>query len=177
MEMSRWLAGRAIRLRGECVAIEQALIAHGAQLVDDAASDILVHIATPLPIKPVHELSHDEWRRRLDEGLDRRFLLAQEFARHRRAVQKCGAILFVDLPAQGLGTAQAGAAGALGNLVKTLSIEWARNGIRVNAILSHERGNTAGELAAYLVSDYAAYVTGMTMGIGPTDDEGKHHGL
>lgn len=175
--MIPWLAGRTVRLQGECVAIEQALIAHGAQRVDDAACDILVHIATPLPTRPVHELSHDEWRVRLDEGLDRRFLLAQEFARHRRAAQKCGAILFVDSPEQGLGTAQAAAVGALGNLIKTLSVEWARNGIRVNAILSHDRGHSAGQLATYLVSDYAAYVTGMTMGIGPTDDEGKHHGL
>src|SRR3546814_14968141 len=76
-----------------------------------------------------------------------------------RARGQGGAILFVGAPEQALGADQAAAAGALGNLTKTLGVEWARDGIRVNSILTRETGDTLGHLAAYLVSDYAAYVT------------------
>ena len=80
-------------------------------------------------------------------------------------------MLFVGAPEQALGSDHAAAAGALGNLTKTLGVEWARDGIRVNAIQTGEDGETLGNLAAYLVSDYAAYVTGAVMGIG-LDDRG-----
>ena len=62
--------------------------------------------------------------------------------------------------------------------MKTLAVEWARDGIRVNAIASRacEPGGlgdpavrvSLGHLAAYLASDYAAYVSGMVMGIDET---------
>jgi hypothetical protein len=73
-------------------------------------------------------------------------------------------------PEQALGADQAAAAGALGNLTKTLGVEWARDGIRVNAILTHSKNATLGNLAAYLLSDYAAYITGAVIGI--DSDEG-----
>lgn len=44
-------------------------------------------------------------------------------------------------------------------------VEWARDGIRVNSVLTRDTGDTLGNLAAYLVSDYAAYVTGAVIGI------------
>ena len=74
-------------------------------------------------------------------------------------------MLFIGFPEQALGADHAAAAGALGNLTKTLGVEWARDGIRVNSILTRDAGSTLGNLAAYLVSDYAAYVTGAVMGI------------
>jgi len=124
-----------------------------------------VHVAPPPAIRPAHELTHGEWRASLDAGLDRRFLGARDFAEQCRARGRGGAVLFVGAPEQALGADQAAAAGALGNLTKTLGVEWARDGIRVNSILTHETGETLGHLAAYLVSDYAAYVTGAVMGI------------
>ena len=105
----------------------------------------------------------------MNTGLDRCFLGASEFADQCRTSGRGGAILFVGSPEQALGADQAAAAGALGNLTKTLGVEWARDGIRVNSILTQQDSETLGNLAAYLVSDYAAYVTGAVMGIGLDD--------
>ena len=163
--MSGWLNGKRARIEGECPAVASALAAQGASLVDAGDSDIWVHIAPPPPVKLAHELTHAEWRASLDAGLDRRFLGAKDFAGQCRARGTGGAILFVGAPEQALGADQAAAAGALGNLTKTLGVEWARDGIRVNSVLTRDAGATLGNLAAYLVSDYAAYVTGAVMGI------------
>jgi len=167
--MTGWLEGRRARIEGECPAVVAAFGDAGATLVEEGDIDIWVHVAPPPAIKAAHELSHDEWRASLDAGLDRRFLGAKDFADQCRARTRGGAILFIGAPEQALGADQAAAAGALGNLTKTLGVEWARDGIRVNAILTRESGETLGHLAAYLVSDYAAYVTGAVTGIGLDD--------
>ena len=164
-----WLTGKTARLVGDSSAIVAALEAQGAALVDEGDCDVLIHVA-PLPRDvPAHELTHDQWRATLDGGLDQRFLLAQDFAAHRRAAGRGGAIVFVGAPEQALGADQAAAGGALGNLTKTLGVEWARDGIRVNTVQTHDRGETLGNLVAYLASDYAAYVTGAVMGVGLDD--------
>lgn len=162
--MNGWLAGKRATIEGDNPAIAKAFKAAGATLVESEA-DIWVHVAPPTPVKPAHDLSHDEWRASMDAGLDRRFLGAKDFAAACRARRQGGAVLFVGAPEQALGADQAAAAGALGNLTKTLGVEWARDGVRVNSILTRETGETLGHLAAYLASDYAAYVTGAVMGI------------
>ncbi|QJQ31419.1 SDR family oxidoreductase [Sphingomonas lacunae] len=167
--MSGWLAGKTARLIGTHRAIETELRAAGAVLVADGDCDIIVHVAAPPPHVPAHQQSHEEWRRVLAQGLDERFFAAQAFAAACRERQATGAVLFVGAPEQALGTDQAAAAGALVNLTKTLGVEWARDGIRVNSILTHRQDAVVGRLAAYLVSDYAAYVTGAIMGV-DTDD-------
>jgi NAD(P)-dependent dehydrogenase (short-subunit alcohol dehydrogenase family) len=167
--MTGWLEGRRARIEGECPAVVAAFGDAGATFVEEGDIDIWVHVAPPPAIKAAHELSHDEWRASLDAGLDRRFLGAKDFAEQCRARKRGGAILFIGAPEQALGADQAAAAGALGNLTKTLGVEWARDGIRVNTILTRESGETLGHLAAYLVSDYAAYVTGAVTGIGLDD--------
>ena len=161
----RWLDGKRVQLVGESPAIAGALAAHGAE-VCESDCDILIHVASALPTRPIHEMGHAEWRSALDDGLDQRFLLAKDFAAARRELRKGGVVLFVGAPEQALGGAHAAAAGALGNLTKTLGVEWARDGIRVNTILTREAGETLGNLASYLVSDYAAYITGAVTGIG-----------
>jgi len=166
LAVSGWLAGKRARLVGESPAIARALVTEGAQLIERGACEALIHVAAAPPVRPVHELSHEQWRASLDEGLDRRFLLAKAFAAERRDARAGGAILFVGAPEHALGSDHAAAAGALGNLTKTLGVEWARDGIRVNALLTLDEDVTLGNLAAYLVSDYAAYVTGAVMGIG-----------
>ncbi|ALH80339.1 SDR family oxidoreductase [Sphingopyxis macrogoltabida] len=167
--MSGWLAGKRARVEGRNAAIVQALEGAGATLVADGDCDIWIHIAPPTATKAAHDLSHAEWRASLDAGLDRRFLGAKDFAAACRVRGEGGAVLFVGAPEQALGADQAAAAGALGNLTKTLGVEWARDGIRVNSILTREDGPTLGNLVTYLVSDYAAYVTGAVMGIGLDD--------
>lgn len=173
--MTVWLTGKRARVIGDAPAIVAALAAHGAQMVDDGAIDVLVHVAAPVPVKPAHELSHEEWRATLDAGLDQRFHAARSLADANRARRVGGAVVFVGAPEQALGSDHAAAAGALGNLTKTLGVEWARDGIRVNTVLTHAPGQTPvhsetlGNLVAYLASDYAAYVTGAIMGVGLDD--------
>ena len=147
--MSGWLGGKTARIIGSNAAISEALALAGAALV--------------------HEMCHDEWRRVLDEGLDQRFHAARLFAEDCRSRGFPGAVLFVGAPEQGMGADHAAAAGALGNLTKTLGVEWARVGIRVNSILTSAHNATLGNLAAYLVSDYAAYVTGAVTGVDCND--------
>ena len=164
-----WLNGRTVHLAGHHPAIEAALRAAGATLLPVAETDIYVHIAAAPTHVPAHEQSHADWRRTLDAGLDQRFLQANGFAKYCRDHGKGGVVLFVGAPEQSAGVDQAAAAGALGNLTKTLGVEWARDGIRVNSILTHRADETVGNLAAYLVSDYAAYVTGAVMGVDEND--------
>ena len=166
--MSGWLAGKRVNIEGDSPAIVEAFEAAGASLVEGEA-DIWVHVAAPPATKAAHDLNHAEWRASLDVGLDRRFLGAKDFAASCRTRGQGGVVLFVGHPEQALGADQAAAAGALGNLTKTLGVEWARDGIRVNTILTRETGDTLGHLAAYLASDYAAYVTGAVMGIAHGD--------
>ena len=159
------LEGKRARLVGDAPAIAAALTTNGAQLVDGGDVDIVVHVASPPSVKPAQELTHADWRTVLDAGLDQRFHGARALAESCRARGTIGAVIFVGAPEQALGADHAAAAGALGNMTKTLSVEWARDGIRVNAVLTHTCGNTLGNLVAYLASDYAAYVTGAVMGV------------
>ncbi|MFM2273844.1 MAG: hypothetical protein RL702_2909, partial [Pseudomonadota bacterium] len=155
-----WLTGKTARLVGTSPAIAAALTAQGAALVEEGDCDVLVHVAPPPADVPAHEITFDQWRATLDAGLDQRFLLAKDFAALRRAAHKGGAVVFVGAPEQALGADQAAAGGGLGNLTKTLGVEWARDGIRVNTVQTRSSGETLGNLVAYLASDYAAYVTG-----------------
>ncbi|WP_296675957.1 SDR family oxidoreductase [Novosphingobium sp.] len=164
-----WLSAMSVRLVGESPAIVAALTAQGAALVDEGDADVLIHVAAPTLAKPAHELSHAEWRASLYAGLDQRFMLAKEFAAAQRALGKGGSVVFVGATEQALGSDHAAAAGALGNLTKTLGVEWARDGIRVNTVLTSADDATLGNLVAYLASDYAAYITGAVMGIGLDD--------
>jgi NAD(P)-dependent dehydrogenase (short-subunit alcohol dehydrogenase family) len=163
--MTGWLTGKTACVEGASPSISNALTDQGATLVTEGDCDIWIHVTPPSMVKLAHELPFAEWRAGLDAGLDRCFLGAKEFAAQCRARGQGGAILYVGVPEQALGADHAAAAGALGNLTKTLGVEWARDGIRVNSILTRDAGETLGNLAAYLVSDYAAYVTGAIMGI------------
>lgn len=142
-----------------------------------AATDpvtILVHAGGPFSMGNEIQADPAIWRRDLNRHLDSPFFYASEIARSLHAGGLTGSILFLSAPEDGDGAAQAAAVGGLANLTKTLAVEWARDGIRVNMIKSHvmDRGTkdqlrSLGALAAYLVSDYAAYVTGSIIG---TDD-------
>lgn len=167
--MTGWLAGKRARVIGDAPEIVAALALQGAQLASDDDVDVLVHVVTCPPVKAAHELSHKEWRATLDSGLDQRFHVAKALADGCRVRGMCGAVIFVGCPEQALGSDHAAAAGALANLTKTLGVEWARDGIRVNAVLTLAHGGTLGNLVAYLASDYAAYVTGAVMGVGLDD--------
>ena len=164
--MQGWLTGKRARLVSPPPAVRAAIVDRCATVEDDvAACDILVHAAPAPPYVAAHELQHAAWRATLDLGLDQRFLLAKAFAAGCRARGSGGAIVFIGAPEQALGADHAAAGGALGNLVKTLGVEWARDGIRVNCIQTLDASATLGRLAAYLVSDYGAYITGAVLGV------------
>jgi NAD(P)-dependent dehydrogenase (short-subunit alcohol dehydrogenase family) len=166
--MTGWLVGKTARIIGEHSAIKAALTRAGA-IYSDGPADMLVHVALPQSGRPAHEISFGDWRLTLDEGLDSRFRAASDFAAGCRERGRGGAIVFVGAPEQTRGSDHAAAAGALGNLTKTLVVEWARDGIRVNTILTHADDETLGNLVTYLLSDYAAYATGAVMAVSIDD--------
>jgi NAD(P)-dependent dehydrogenase (short-subunit alcohol dehydrogenase family) len=129
--------------------------------------DILVHGGTQAGRAAPETVGLEDWRASFSADIDGRFLYAAEFVRRRLAAGQPGAILLLmPDPTPGPGRAAALTAhGALDNLVKSLAVEWARDGIRVNAIAASA---APGDLAAYLVSDYAAYVTGCVMSVDET---------
>jgi len=115
-----------------------------------------------------------EWRHAMGAEFDSSFFTATEFARRRVAAGKTGAILDVvvgTVDPQRPGHRDA-AAGGVENQVRCLALEWARDGIRVNALACGCTDAALAELrlarelgwaAIYLCSPYAAYVTGQTL--------------
>ena len=164
-------------------------------LVNNAAANFPIAAA---------DLSPNGWRAVTDIVLDGTFLCSQELHRRCTARQSPGAILNI-LATQaftgGPGMAHAAAAKAgVANLTKSLAVEWAPDGIRVNALapglFPHEdmredlkalraspdtdahrqpalrtgRRHELGWAATYLCSPFAAFLTGHTLVI----DGGNH---
>jgi len=99
--------------------------------------DVLINNAGVTAIYPSLELPLEEWKRVLDVNLTGVFLCAQEAAREMIRV-KAGVILNI-ASAYGVVAAPKRAAycatkAAVAMLTKVLAIEWARDGLRVNAI-------------------------------------------
>lgn len=144
-------------------------------LASAAAKDpvtLLVHAGGLLNAASAETLDIQDWRSGLCSGLDSRFFYAAELAASLMAQEATGAILFLDLQEDAGGVMQATASGGLGNLTKTLAVEWARDGIRVNTIASRivaggskTELRSLGALSSYLMSDFAAYVTGTIVGV------------
>ncbi|MCK9543340.1 MAG: SDR family oxidoreductase [Novosphingobium sp.] len=192
-----WLAGRRALVAGSGAtvdAVTAALLAAGATvrrapsdlveaadiaaLFDAEAVDLLVHGGTPLPGDPPESLSLETWRASFSADLDGRYLFAAEFARRIIGdAGRHGAILFLmpGFRAEAGRTLAGTAHGALDNLVKSLAVEWGRDGIRVNAIAARAveafADATAAQreslcnLATWFLSDHAAYMTGTVAGI------------
>lgn len=154
--------------------------AEGIATSFDAATDgidVLVHAGAFMQEEQADAVSLDLWRGEFSEDIDGRFLHAAEFARRRIADHARGAVLFL-MPSPAVSPGRAAilsAHGALDNLVKSLSAEWGRDGIRINAIASRvvedfdaaseSEQASLGNLAAYILSDHGAYITGMVMGV------------
>ncbi len=159
---------------------DEAAIAAEMTALEGGGFDILVHGA----IAETHALSHDidmpAWRHAASSNLDLYFLSSAEFARRCLQAGRQGSILFLlpsPQPREGH-VVSATLIGALDNLVKSLAVEWARDGIRVNAIASkvcapgglgsEAARHSLGKLAAYILSDYGAYISGTVMGVDET---------
>ncbi|MBZ0249579.1 MAG: SDR family oxidoreductase, partial [Burkholderiales bacterium] len=100
--------------------------------------DILVNNAGVADTKASLELTEADWRRVLDTNLDGAWRVAQAVAKAMVAAKHGGSIVNI---ASILGLRQAthllayaAAKAALVQVTKSLALEWARHGIRVNAI-------------------------------------------
>jgi len=100
--------------------------------------DILVNNAGIADTKASLEVSESDWRRVLDTNLDGAWRMAQAAAKSMVAAGRGGSIVNI---ASILGLRQAthllayaAAKAALVQVTKSLALEWARHGIRVNAI-------------------------------------------
>lgn len=143
----------------------------------DGPVDILVHSGAVISDAEPEAMTIEEWRSGFSADIDGRFFHAAEFARRNNDAGGRGSILML-LPGDRIASgrsAKASAHGALDNLVKSLAVEWSRDAIRINAIASIAVEDFAAQpaevqsslvnLAAYIVSDYGAYITGIVMGV------------
>ena len=147
------VARRRERLAQLAAELRDALVlAHDLSRVDDVGAvvaraleqygrvDVLVNNAGIVDVSPAEEEALDEFRRVIDVNLVAPFALAQHAARAMLAGGEGGAIVNVAsmLGLVGVGQIpQAGYAaskGGLVNLTRELAAQWARKGIRVNAL-------------------------------------------
>ena len=137
------LVGDIAQAGGEAQAV--ALDVTSAESVEKAfasirwgAPDIVVNNAGVAHAKPSIELTEADWRQVLDTNLDGAWRIAQASARALVAAKKGGSIVniasILGLRVASSLLAYATAKAALVQLTQALALEWARHGIRVNAI-------------------------------------------
>lgn len=159
--------------------------------------DILVNAAGVSPtVRPSHELSDDEWHEVIDINLNGTFYCCREAGRHMVA-KGTGSIVNFSSVHGSTGVARMAAygasKGAVENLTRSLAIEWAPEGVRVNCLapgyietdMTHAylrsrfgdevraaiplgRPGNADDLVAatiFLAGDAAAYVTGAIIAV------------
>jgi len=159
--------------------------------------DVLVNNAgVPSPGKPVVDLTRAEWDRIMAVNLAGVFFMSQRMGRHLIGAGRPGVIISLASTHGMVGLANASAYGiskaGVSQMTRMLAIEWAKHGIRVNAIgpgatetktraprladpkhrklmldrVPAGRFGTAEEMGAaicYLASDKASYITGQTL--------------
>ncbi|MGH8444327.1 MAG: SDR family NAD(P)-dependent oxidoreductase [Solimonas sp.] len=104
----------------------------------DGPADLIVNNAGTASSKPALQLDEAEWDAVVDTNLKGAWLVAQEAARRLVAARRGGAIvnitsILAERVASGVASYAASKAG-LRQLSESLALEWARHGIRVNAL-------------------------------------------
>lgn len=131
------LGRKTLRLRADVCSRESLQKLHDDVLSDFGRVDILVNSAGITARRPTIEFSEEDWCNVLNVNLNGTFRACQIFGKT-MLVQKSGAIInvaslatfvaFRDVAAYSVSKAGVGA------LTKSLAVEWAQSGIRVNAI-------------------------------------------
>ncbi len=130
--------GRAFAVRLDVTDAASVEAAFASMKAQGATPDIVVNNAGIGKTRPSLELGEAEWREILDTNLDGAWRVAQAAGRAMVAAGKQGSIvniasvLGLRVAAQML--AYVAAKAALVQVTKALALEWARHGIRVNAI-------------------------------------------
>jgi 3-oxoacyl-[acyl-carrier protein] reductase len=117
-----------------------------ADAAGDAGIAVLVHSAAiTAPAAPVERIPVDEWRRILDVNVTGAFLVAQAAIPHLRRAKGAAVLIASRAGRTGYAALNASASGtkahyaaskaALLSLVKSLAIELAPDGVRVNAVV------------------------------------------
>ena len=145
---------------------------------DMTGVDALVLAGSAAPLNSAVAADLAGWRQAHSADIDGRFQAAAALARAALVARRPASVLML-APAIG-DVARMTANGAIDNLVKSLAVEWARDGIRINAIISRRiaaDGTVApsaraalGHLAVWLLSDFALYANGSIIGIDETAD-------
>jgi NAD(P)-dependent dehydrogenase (short-subunit alcohol dehydrogenase family) len=130
--------GRAIPLRldvSDAASVADCVKAAETEL---GPISILVNNAGIADSKPALEVSEADWDRVMDTNLKGAWLMAQAVAGHMTRLGHGGAIVNVasilGLAGSGNVPAYCASKGGLVNLTRALAAEWARQGIRVNAL-------------------------------------------
>lgn len=187
---------RSVLIQGD-VSQEEDIIKMVNTVVEKFGSlDILVNNAGIQFEKPSHEVTAEDFDKVISVNLRGAYLCAREAIRHFLSRNGSGAIVNIssvhEIIPRPFYVTYSMSKGGMENLTKTLALEYANRGIRVNAIApgatitpmneawiddpekkavveSHipmERAGTSEEMAAavaFLASDEAAYITGQTL--------------
>jgi len=132
------LGRRAVALRLDLRSEESLHDAFTAAVSRLGALGVLVNNAGCTLARPAVEVTWSEWDQVMDVNLKGTFFLSTRFGRHRLATGEGGAVVNIASTHGLTGIADRSvygiSKGGIVQMTRMLAIEWARNGIRVNAV-------------------------------------------